>query len=103
MFLSKYKFFSCKFYCSYTVRTCVLRKNKKLLQKNSNLGLFRGENSIFSGLTFSGGLNRIKPVGFNRTRLFMQEYKPTSKNAQNKTTSGFVYPKYCISYRKIYI
>ncbi len=49
--------------------TGVLRKNKKFLQKNSNLGRFRGENSIFfqGGLllwTFVGGF-----VGYNRTGL----------------------------------
>ena len=56
MFLSKYKFFSCKFYCSYTVRTGVLRNNKKFLQKNSNLGLFRGENGTFLKVDYCYGL-----------------------------------------------
>ncbi len=41
------------FVVNSTVCTGVLRKNKKFLQKNSNLGRFRGENSNFSRWTFA--------------------------------------------------
>ena len=53
----KPNFFCCsKFYCFYTVmRTGVLRKNEKFFHKNSNLGLFGGQNSFFSRWNFVGG------------------------------------------------
>ena len=50
MFLSKNKFFVV---VNSTVRTGVLRKNKKFLQKNSKLERFRGENSIFFKVDFA--------------------------------------------------
>ena len=76
MLLSENKlfFFIYKFCCFYTVRTDVLRENKKFLQK-CNLGVFGGENSIsfFSSWTFDmDSFWWIKPtVGFYRTGLFM--------------------------------
>ena len=75
MFLSKNKFLVV---VNSTMYTEVLRKNKKFLQKNSNLGRFRCANIIFSRWTFVGGLNRIKPVGFNRTGLFMPRFNGCS-------------------------
>jgi len=44
------------FVVNSTVCTGVLRKNKKFLQKNSNLGRFRGENSNFFKVDFCYGL-----------------------------------------------
>ena len=54
----------------------LLSKNIFFLQKNSNLGLFgRRKQHIFSRWTklwtFAGGFNLSKPVGLNRTGLFM--------------------------------
>ena len=51
--VSKNKFFVV---VNSTVCTGVLRKNKKFLQKNSKLGRFRGENSIFFKVDFCYGL-----------------------------------------------
>ena len=73
MLLSKTNFFVVgKFYCFYTVHTGALRKNKKFIQKNSNSGLFGGANSIFLKVDFCWWIKpKKKPVGFNRTGLFM--------------------------------
>ncbi len=54
MLLSRNKFCGCcNFYCFYAVRTGLFRKNKEFLQKKSNVGLFGGENSIFSRWAFA--------------------------------------------------